>query len=777
MHKKSIRSTSRRRTPKTDALSVATLICATGSLAAQTAPTTSVPPTQKGEKPTKMDEVIVEADSQIYNVQRLQSPKFTEPLRDVPQTITVIPKSVIQDRGAFSLRDVLRNTPGISMQAGEGVSGAGVGDNLVIRGFSSRSDWFVDGMRDMGGYNRDPFNTEQVEVAKGPASSNIGRGSTGGSINLVSKMASLDPFNLSQFTYGSDNLYRGTVDVNQPLGEHAAIRLNGMYHHNDVAGRNNVTNERYGIAASLALGLGTDTRVTLNYQRIEENNVPDFGIPWVPANGTFGGTGADMNGFRNQIAPVDYDTFYGRRNYDYQKNQGDIITFIIEHDFSKFLRIRNTTRYSRLHTDTRVTAPRFRDQDPGAAVAYTSRLVREEQKRKMTTEYISNQTLVMADFDTGPLKHALVTGMEVYLERQLAAIRAGNYAQTDLYDPDANFPLTGTQAAPNRDFPNVVAGLNFDELPGSAEAHLDTISFFLFDTVKIGRHWEINAGVRYDHIDAEQRGAYLGVGGNNDIFGGGARGPSNTDDVFSWKAALIYKPVDIGTVYFGYGTSFNPTVDAAIPGGFGLIGPNNAGGRTFQRLDPEESRTYEVGTKWDLFKERLSLTAALFQTEKINSRTTQAGTVSLNGHFVVEGVEFGVAGQITKNWQVFAGYSHLASRIKRSSNPVEIGQNLPNTPDHTFNLWTTYRVMEKLQFGFGFNYVSNVIGSTTNPSRVVPDYMTMDAMASYQFTPNFGLRLNVYNLADERYIETSSSTGHVIPGPGRSVALTAIVKF
>ncbi|WP_449068651.1 TonB-dependent receptor [Prosthecobacter sp.] len=748
-------------------LTVTSVLCATGTLVAQTAPTT--PATQKDEKPSNLDEVVVEADAAVYNVQRLQSPKYTEPLIDIPQTITVIPKTVIQERGAFTLKDVLRNTPGISMQAGEGVSGAGTGDNLNMRGFNSRSDFFIDNMRDLGGYSRDPFNLEAVEIAKGPASTTTGRGTTGGSINLVTKMASLDPYNLSQFTYGSDNLYRGTIDVNEPLGEHAALRLNGMYHHNDTPGRDNVTNERYGIAASLALGLGTDTRFTFNYQRFEENNVPDFGIPWIPAGNSFVAPNASFNGQGNTIPQVPYSNFYGRRNYDFQKNQVDTFTAIFEHDFSKNLRFRNTTRYHRVHADGRVTAPRFRDSNGGiAGNQFTTILVAEEQRRRATNEYFANQSLLMADFDTGPIKHSLVAGLELYLERQLMAARAGNTRTTDLYDPSATGPLTGT---PNVNRDTTVFGIAPTDLPGSAEAHLNTISLFVFDTLKFGRHWELSGGVRYDHLDADQAGHFYT--GANDIYGNSSQVVYNRDDLFSFKGALIYKPVENGSIYFGYGMSYNPTIDGGVSSGLGLTAQGNT---SIQGLDPERADTYEVGTKWNLFKERLSISAALFRTEK-DARTGPNGATRLGGEQLVEGVELGVAGQITKNWQVFAGYAHIASEVRYSATGTEIGNSLPNTPEHTFNLWTTYNVTPKFQVGYGAQYVSQVIGNPANPGRVVPAWWVMDAMVSYQFTPNFGLRLNVYNLADWRYIETSSGTGHVIPGAGRSVALTASVKF
>ena len=218
---------------------------------------------------------------------------------------------------------------GIAMAAGEG--GTASGDNLTTRGFSARSDIYLDGVRDYASYNRDPFNTEQVEVTKGPSSSTVGRGSTGGSINTVSKMANLKDSVFTTVSAGTSNLYRATMDVNEKFSETTAFRLNGMYHSADTPGRDNVSMERYGIGASLGTGLGTDTRFMLNYQRLEESNVPDFGLPWVPNNGTFGGSGAGLAAYQNQAPPgVSFNTWYGLLGVDYEKVQTDHFTTIFE---------------------------------------------------------------------------------------------------------------------------------------------------------------------------------------------------------------------------------------------------------------------------------------------------------------------------------------------------------------------------------------------------------------------------------------------------------------
>lgn len=722
--------------PSLEALSVTTLLCAAGSLSAQTVPA-KADEKKTTEVPADMQEVIVEADAAVYNVQRLQSPKYTEPLRDVPQTITVIPKALIEDRGAFSLRDVLRNTPGVSVQAGEGGGGL-PGDSISIRGFSSRNDFFLDGMRDYGAYNRDPFNTEQVEVTKGPSSSNAGRGSTGGSINQATKMAGLESFYITNLSVGTSSLYRSAVDVNQVFSDHIALRVNGLYHYNDTPGRDEVHQERYGGAFSLGLGLGTDTRVFLNYQHMTEDNLPDFGIPWVAA-GAYVAPATDLNGFINKAPPVDFSNFYGNKNYDFEDIQNDTLSAIIEHDFSDKLKLRNITRYSRTHRYSIFTAPRFN-------AALNGTLNRQSQQRRMTTEALANQTNLTAEFDTGPVKHALVTGLEFAWERQLNANNAAITSLTNIFDPSVSLPG-----------PAKLAGL-----PGDAETHLDTIAIYLFDTVKFGKHFELNFGGRYDHLESDARTA------------NGGKGVSRQDDLFSWKAGAVYKPVEYGSIYFGYGTSFNPSVDGSSAVGLGVTPATN--------LDPEENRSYELGTKWDLFAEKLSITAALFRTERTNARTTSAGITSLAGDQIVEGVEFGISGQITKNWQIFAGYAHMASSVNASSNAADLGQGLGNIPENSGNIWTTYTIAEKLQLGFGAQYVGNIYGTgangvTTVASRKAPDYWTLDAMVSYKFSEHFTVRLNIYNLADERYIDRIAGTGHFVPGPGRSAALTASIKF
>ena len=351
-----IRSDSSRVLTRTSATAavLAKAVMLSGNAQAQTA---------EPEEPTAttLPEIVVRGQA-IYKPTNVESRQYTEPLRDVPQSVTVIPRALIEEQNAVSLRDVLRNVPGISMQAGEGGGGPG-GDFLSIRGFNARNDVYIDNIRDFGGYSRDPFNIDQVEVVKGPASSYTGRGSTGGSVNLVSKAPSLDSsFYRSTLGIGTDGFKRFTFDLNQeltPLWEgrtvepgdsskaakvtitepflKTSLRLNGMWTEGDVSNRNDVEYSRWGIAPSLAFGFGHDAKLTLSYFHLEQDNVPDYGIPWVP------NTQAVLpSSFWNKPSPVDFDNFYGLLDRDKEEISTDIGTLRYDQKVGDSFSLRNT---------------------------------------------------------------------------------------------------------------------------------------------------------------------------------------------------------------------------------------------------------------------------------------------------------------------------------------------------------------------------------------------------------------------------------------------------
>jgi catecholate siderophore receptor len=659
------------------------------------------------------------------------SPRYTEPLRDIPQTITVVPQAIIGEQVATTLRDVLRNVTGISIQAGEG--GVPAGDNLSIRGFSARTDVFIDGVRDFGGYSRDPYNVEQVEVAKGPSSSFAGRGSTGGSVNLVSKYAKPGEVRSGSLGLGSADYKRGTLDLNHPFETaNGALRLTAMFTDTDTAGRDEVTNRRWGVSPSLTFGLGTPTRLTLGYAHLDQDNQPDYGLPWVPAN-----TNPRLQAFGDRPAPVDFSNYYGLLARDYEDTRTDLTTARLERDLGPAFTLRAIGRYGRTRRDSVITAPRF------VSVNTSTDLTRQLQSRDMTDTIAIGQVDAIARFATGPVGHALAFGLEGAEETSRNFLRTGpNAPVADLFDPDPSQPYAG---------PITRSGALND---GAA----DSRAAYAFDTAKLGEKVQVTGGVRWDRFDVTY---------DQTAAGGALTSFERDDDMVSGRVGIVYKPNPHASVYAGYGTSFNPSAEGLT------LTAATAG------IEPEKARSYEVGSKWDVASGTVSLTGALFRTEKTNARTPginpgEPPTV-LAGRQKVDGIELGVTGRITRRWSVFSGYTFMDSAIEESNTPAEVGQMVPNTPRHSFSLWTTVALPARLEVGGGAWYVGERTTAATGLRRA-PGYWVIDATAARPVSRHLTLRLKASNLADERYIDRVGG-GHFVPGPGRSVLLTADVEF
>lgn len=717
------------------------------------------------EAPAPEPEPLVLNDS-LYQPRGLSASTYTQPLLDVPQTVQIIPEALLRDQGATTLRDALRNVSGISVQAGEG--GAPLGDSLSIRGFAARSDIYIDGIRDFGSYSRDPFNLEQIEVAKGPASAHNGRGSTGGSINLVSKTARLDDFVHADASIGTDNLYRGTLDINQPLPwmEGAALRLNVLGHQNDTPGRDHARSERWGIAGSLAFGLGetmlvpqsgkstadgkgaagvtipNDTRLFLDVFHFEENNQPDYGLPFVPD------TNVDLTlaPYVNLIAPVSFENYYGNLRRDFEDTDTTIGTVRFEHDFSDSLMLRQQLRAGESKRLSVASSPRFVNKSKPAKIRGDDWKDRDE-----TNSIVISQTDFVFSAETGPFQHDGVLGFEFSEEKNVRhRFDALDSVPLDLYHPNAHAAL----------LPGPV-GRNGDNNRSTAT----TAAAYLFDTMAVTEWLDVTGGARYDRFDLD----YTGV----DITGGtGTTRLGRVDEMVSGQAAVVIKPAENGSIYFGWGTSFNPTGE--------LLALSNSPTSTSNfDLDPEQSQTFELGTKWNVLEEKLNLTAAIFKTNKTNARTEDPADptdiIVLDGEQVVEGFEFGLGGAVTSWWNLSASFTHLDSEVISSQNPLELGNELPNTPQNSFSLWNTFDLGRGITVGGGPVFIDSRYSSLNN-SREVPSYTVWDAMVGYEVNENISLQLNFFNLSDEDYIDRVGG-GHGIPGAGRSAMFTTSIKF
>jgi catecholate siderophore receptor len=649
-------------------------------------------------------------------------------VQDAPQSISIISREVIEQQSASTLRDVLRNVSGISMAAGEG-GGGPAGDNLTLRGFGARNDIFVDGIRDFASYTRDTFNVEQVEVVKGPASAQTGRGSTGGYINMFSKQPQLTSFSRATVTGGLPAYGRATADLN--VGDDMAglagvgFRLNLMYHNADTPGRDFVETERLGVAPSFAVGLGSSTRAILSYVYLRQDNVPDYGIPFVPAGN------AALPEYANQPAPVDYDNYYGLLERDREKTRSHMLTFALEHDLTDGVRVSNTTRYGYATRDSIYAAPRF--------VANTTQVNAQPQSRDTVDDVLFNQSNLFAEFGTGPLRHDLIAGFEIADENsrnQLRTVTAGT--PTDLFNPDPERPWTGT----------------ITDNPGQVvRATADTLAAYLFDTIHFSEQLLFTGGLRWERYES----TFTPVAPAAPL--------DRIDTTLTWRAGLTFKPVPRLSLYAGAGTSVNPSIENMTQ-----TTPNAA----LDALKPEKSRTYEVGAKWEGFSGRLLLNAALFRTDKVNARTPGdvigGPAIVLEGKQRVDGFEIGATGKLTENWSVIASYSYLDTEIRESNTPAEIGNRLGNVPDHSGSLWTTYELPFGLEIGGGARYVGTRYTNVANTRRI-DDYWVADATIAYEFQPGTSVRLNVFNLFDERFIDQVGG-GHFVPGPGRSAIAT-----
>src|SRR3989338_6120875 len=705
-----------------------------------------------------------------YKATRSANAKLTAPLLDTPKTIQVIKKEVLREQGANSLMEALRNTPGITMQLGEN-GNTSAGDTFMMRGFSTQNSTFVDGVRDLGAVSRDVFNLEQVEVVKGAAGSDIGRGASSGYINLITKLPTLTNETFATVGYGTADKSNLTADINRQLDDSTALRLNLMRRGGDVDGRDYVDNSSYGVAPSIAFGLETATRVYVYSQHVRQDNTPDGGIPSIGMHG-FYNANANLNAGRK----VDSENYYGAKG-DSERIDGDMFSVKVEHDFNDALTLRNLSRWGRSNNDrtlTGINALAAPTADPSTWTVARSRQVVDQEN-----EILANQTSLSASFAPFGLRNERAAGLELMSEKQLNR-GYGTTAQTidgvphgavpippaDLYNPDAHDGLGD---------PYKTGVYN--------DGETKTAALYVFDTLHLNEQWALNGGVRFEHFRTET---------DSTALVSGARVPGKayeSGDLTSWNTGVVFKPAENGSIYLSYATSMTPPGS----GNFNLAATSATSSSNEQvGLDPQETEHVELGTKWDLLDERLALTLAAYRTENENQVSYDSFTATYfqEGKTRVDGVELGVVGQLNNFWQVSAGIAHMETKqLDQVSHSKNSGITSENTgvrwsPDLTATLWTSYTLGD-LTLGGGGRYVSEqdrVITSGTDLSTQnmpsIPSYWVADAMAAYRLNKNVNLRVNLYNLFDEEYIESLNNSGaRARMGTPRSAMFTTEFSF
>lgn len=752
-------------------------------------------------------------DEGTYKVDHLSSPKATAPLVDTPKSITVISRQVLDDTNATSLSEALRTIPGITMGAGEG--GNPLGDRPFIRGTDSSNSIYLDGVRDLAATARETFDIDSIEVTKGSDSVTNGSGNGGGSINMVSKTPQTKRFANVDGSLGNADYKRVTVDINQPISDFVGVRVAGMYHDQGYAGRDAAWVKRWGIAPSIKFGLNGPTSLELDWYHLHSTELPDQGIPYQYVIG-------NQPSANYQTAPAGTDVrprnaFYGLVDRDFRTINTDALTARFEHNFESGLKLRNTARYNNTTQEYLWTQP---DDSKGNVGTYGTVGRRALSRYAYQTGYV-DQLDLSGKFNTGALSHSFAAAAEYswqksgfgnfYADANGTSLPLSiscptptsgtNYNCTSLANPNYNDPYVGTilRGAPN----------------SMTLADSSTASASLFDTISIGEKWKLNLGGRYDHYvtnaSAGITTAATGLTLAQTWATTSRTWVSRTDDIFTYQAGLMYKPVQNGTFYISTGSAAVP------PGSFlaqgsednSLTGTNsvNGGAISANDLKVQKTTSYEVGTKWELFDGNLLLTLDGFQTRTTNARTTDptTGGVLFVGTKRIRGVELGFNGNITPKWNIFGGYVYQPSKVTDAGLTKTVtgantayavaasqGKPFPNTPQSSATLFTNYKVTPKFTLGGGAIYMGKVYGGfsdtrqanangtvtiLTSRATYVPDYWRFDANASYKVNDHLSLRVNALNITNKLYYDQAYSTHYAHQAAGRTVIGTLSLKY
>ncbi|MFD1033491.1 TonB-dependent receptor [Sphingomonas hankookensis] len=738
---------------------------------------------------------------------KVESPKATAALRDTPQTITVLNDQTIRKQNLQTLRDALQTIPGITFGAGEG--GGGYGDSINLRGYSAANDITVDGVRDSAQYSRtDPFNLQQIEVYNGANTVFNGSGSVGGTINLVSKVPGVEDLSIVQASVGTDDYYRASIDANKRVSDLVAVRLTGAYHHNDVPGREVEKFERWGIAPSVTIGIGGPTSLTLAYVHQEDRNTPLYGVPYFQS--PIGG---------GVLPGVDRSDYYGIANLDRQDQTVDRFTATFRHAIDDRLSVRNLTRWQRVAQDSVTSAPQGTYclsttglQPVGANAASTVGIAcpaglargnwRPSGPRGLVRDQVNDLLYDQIDLrheagEKGRVRNVANIGVSGTIENY--HIISGSLLRTatgvavtppdlPIANPDTRWtgPVNRTVTARSR-------------------SETQNLAVYAFDTLELGRYFELNGGVRWEVQDATFRNLPLAVvpPGTTPLTTLQQQPQRSTERLFSYRGGAVFHPVEAVSVYAGYGKSKTPS-SQTVRLGCGV--PTAAGAADPCAVAPETAENIEAGVKAALFGRKLELTAAVFRNERTNYRVPSndpalpAGLQVLDGRARVDGIALGLSGSILPAWTLFANYTYLDGRVRQSISDRDLAAGvrdpqadaaLVQTPEHSGSLFTTYKLPFGLEVGYGLTYQGAIALNVPNALQPLQfradDYLIHRAYLAYTIAERATVQLNVQNFTDERYLtgirsNVNATTGAVtggwaMPGDRRQAVLSLYYNF
>lgn len=692
-------------------------------------------------------------------------------VRDTPQTVNVVGQRQLREENVTTLDQALRSVPGVTVAIGEGNGGMN-GDQFRIRGFQAKGDIYVDGLRDFGVYVRDSFAYEQVQVLKGPSSEAFGMGTTGGAINIQQKTAHLGDAASFDVTLGTGPIARTTVDINKQINNTTAARVVGMWHDQDIVDHDHLYSDRWGILASLAFGLGTDEKFTINYLHQSGKRKPDMGVPifdpdnHAPVNG---GNGPILGKPVTEFG-VSRKSFYGKVT-DIDDSDVDMLTARYTKRVNEGLTVHNDTRlafYNRYWLQT-VPSCAIENTTTGAPLpcgpsvldgTFTGAYALGGPPGGFDQESwgIQNITTAVAKFHMGGFRHEFVAGVDVFYQSD---------KRTTLDSSDANAAkLVGTIGNPI-----------YEQNPGFfisrsttsfKKGETDNIAFFASDRVWLTPEFSVLGGIRWDRFSSKYSSTTTGTFGD----------PLESDTSFwSPKASLIWEPTKQQTYYVSWARS-----SSGLAGQF-ITNENNP--ITNESLQPEENELWEVGAKWAFLDGRLGLTAALFRVDKSNARQTDPGTgdVLITGEDQrVQGLELGLTGKLTDAWTIQAAYAYMDSEILSSVAATStVGNRVAFVPENSASIWTTVELSKLMYLGPGVTTVgagvrwSDDIYANSANSSYIPGNFTFDALVSYEYE-GWRFAANGYNLTDELNYDASFGNRAVV-APGRTLMFTVGKKF
>jgi catecholate siderophore receptor len=740
-----------------------------------------------------------------YKVDHLQaSGKFPEPLLNTPKTVTVIDKEVLADENATSLKQAVLNTAGVTLGTGEG--GNAFGDRFFVRGFDTRNDVFIDGVRDSGVSVRENFFTEQIEILRGPGSSFAGRGTTGGAINIVTKQATTDrSFYNMDTTYASDSTKRVTLDVNQVISPTLAIRAGGLFQDAGVEGRNFTTDDRGGGFIALTWKPVDAVKVTADYVHTDIHGLPDFGVPYLRTGPTTTiGSTQYYTTTAGGPAPeygVNRDNFYGFVNRDFFEVHQDIATVNTEVKITPDLTFTDKVRGSESLLNYIGTIPESANPVGNTLTANTL-------SRYQPTDVVDNQSEFTYKFDTGNWHHTAVAGVEV--SRETSSI--------DTYNGLTSEGTAGGGAFNSSGAPTNVSITNpqytFAPFSGTptltgkpTQIAIDTTSGYLIDSANYRDLLILNGGIRLDDYGIKVSGYGTSAGIAN-TFGSEAA----QFDMPNFNLGLTLKPLPITSVYVAYATSSDP-VGSEFDGtsaAYGGLAPVLNGGSN-QIFGPMKNTAIEVGNKWELFERHLLVSGALFQTNVTNAResvnvtsvATQTaacpynasigGTqpcISAGAAYQIRGIDLEVTGKITDKWSVFGGLVLMKSEVTKSLVPpadpalytTNVGLPLANIANQSFSLLSKYQIDDRWEVGGQAVYRSAMYGGTllaANQGTMLPSFWRFDSFAEAKIDRNWTAKLFVNNIFNKLYYTAfyQSAAPFTLEAPGRTVAVMLSARY